>query len=641
MNPKKILVIFKTHLDVGFTNFAETVTCNYMENYLPQSMRVAKALRGEKEGFVWTVGSWLIEKYLEEGADKAALEDAIRHGEVRWHGLPFTTHTELMDADLFEYGLNISKKLDARFGKTTIAAKMTDVPGHTKAIIPHLYHAGIRFLHIGVNPASTRPSVPDLFRWKADSGEEIVVMYNSDYGRPTPIGNSGVTVYFAHTGDNLGPQSPEAIQDIYKNLHTQYPEAELQAATLEDVAQVALREEGLPVITQEIGDSWIHGVGSDPGKISAFRALLRLKDRLSADDRNKLCKHLLLVPEHTWGLDEKVHLGTAAIDGKGEHRYFLRTEFEAARLTEKFQKMEQSWEEQRCYVRTAVESLSGDARILAENAVSQYHRQPTDVDRWTKIQPNTPVTIGGYEVQINRQGAVCGLSKNGVPLADEAHPLGRFLYQVLSQNEYDRWREQYMTSDEQWAIEDFGKIGVDKAVDCQKDYAAQVQDIFLRDNKIVVTMELPEEAVSLYGGMEHLEMLIELDESQVRFDFAWFGKHTSRVPEASWLQFSPIDSIVTVQKMGTAIDPAQVIDGGNKHMHAVEAVNFPHITLETVDAPLAALGKPWIMEFDNSAPDLENGIFCNLHNNVWGTNFVMWYEGNARFRYTLHLEDIS
>ena len=36
------------------------------------------------------------------------------------------------------------------------------------------------------------------------------------------------------------------------------------------------REEDLPVVTSEIGDTWIHGTGTDPAKTSAFRGLLRL-----------------------------------------------------------------------------------------------------------------------------------------------------------------------------------------------------------------------------------------------------------------------------------------------------------------------------------------------------------------------------
>jgi hypothetical protein len=39
-------------------------------------------------------------------------------------------------------------------GFTESAAKMTDVPGHTRVIIPLLAQAGVKFLHIGVNHMS-------------------------------------------------------------------------------------------------------------------------------------------------------------------------------------------------------------------------------------------------------------------------------------------------------------------------------------------------------------------------------------------------------------------------------------------------------------------------------------------------------
>ena len=36
-----------------------------------------------------------------------------------------------------------------------------------------------------------------------------------------------------------------------------------------------------PVVEQEIGDSWIHGAGSDPHKIARFLALQRLYDQFA------------------------------------------------------------------------------------------------------------------------------------------------------------------------------------------------------------------------------------------------------------------------------------------------------------------------------------------------------------------------
>lgn len=159
---RRVHLVFKTHLDLGFTDFARNVAETYFEQYIPQAIAAAQELRRADgtERFVWTTGSWLIYEYLERAAPdkRAALEQAILDGDIAWHGLPFTTHSELMDSDLFCFGISLSQELDARFGKRTVAAKMTDVPGHTRGIVPLLAKAGIRFLHIGVNAASTPPT---------------------------------------------------------------------------------------------------------------------------------------------------------------------------------------------------------------------------------------------------------------------------------------------------------------------------------------------------------------------------------------------------------------------------------------------------------------------------------------------------
>ena len=42
------------------------------------------------------------------------LERAIERGLIRWHALPFTTHSELMSPALFEAGLSFSQELDRR-----------------------------------------------------------------------------------------------------------------------------------------------------------------------------------------------------------------------------------------------------------------------------------------------------------------------------------------------------------------------------------------------------------------------------------------------------------------------------------------------------------------------------------------------
>ena len=175
--PPVLHVIYKTHLDLGFTGYADAVRQHYHEHFIPMALDTGEHFLMENPArpqFVWTTGSWLIWDHLKtQSADKVRrLENAIASGIIRWHALPFTTHTELMSPELVEEGLSISAELDARFGLKTIAAKMTDVPGHTIGLVPLLARAGVEFLHIGVNSASTPPDVPPLFGGKRPVGRK-------------------------------------------------------------------------------------------------------------------------------------------------------------------------------------------------------------------------------------------------------------------------------------------------------------------------------------------------------------------------------------------------------------------------------------------------------------------------------------
>src|SRR5829696_1872946 len=99
-----IYLVFKTHLDIGFTDLAGNVVQTYFDVFIPSAIYTARKLKetGSADRFIWTTGSWLIYEYLEQGTaqQRKELEKAIEEGDIRWHGLPFTTHTELMDEAL-------------------------------------------------------------------------------------------------------------------------------------------------------------------------------------------------------------------------------------------------------------------------------------------------------------------------------------------------------------------------------------------------------------------------------------------------------------------------------------------------------------------------------------------------------------
>ena len=633
MKINKILVLFKTHLDIGFTDFAKNVVDKYMNVFIPNAIKVSNELReeGGVARFKWTTGSWLIHEYLRTRSQEEvkALTDAINCDGICWHGLPFTTHTELMSGRLFEYGLSLSKELDARFSKTTIGAKMTDVPGHTKAMIPYLHRAGIEFLHIGVNPASAVPEIPDIFRWRADTGEEITVMYNYSYGAYTPIGDSGTAIYFAHTNDNQGGQSAEQVKEIFARLEEEFPGAELVAADLNDVA-LAIREikDSLPIVTDEIGASWIHGIGTDPGKIAMFKAFERLAVELEdKKDRDIINRAMLMVCEHTWGFNGQIKLG--------DHKNYLRRDFDKCRELPNFKRMEASWAEQRAYLTDTLAELSDGAREKALAIISSRARELTDISSAAIIKPKQRARLAGFEIAFDKDGSIIHLENGGRAFADDGHRLAVPMYEQFSADEYNRFFSQYNRLDILWAREDFTKIGLDKVRAKYQSYTAKAK-IYMQGEKIIVRYAFPKRAFDKCGCPRVCEAVFSADADRLFIDFSWFDKPANRMTEAFWLGFEPIAANKRIQKLSWPIDPSAVVCKGNRRLHGTDfGVIYDEITIEALDSALVAPAAPSILNFTQESPRDEEGVHFNLYNNMWNTNFPMWYEEDAKFRFVI------
>jgi len=59
----------------------------------------------------------------------------VAAGDLAWHALPFSWETETLDRSMIEGALGLSQSLDQRFGRTTLGAKMSDVPGHSRGLV--------------------------------------------------------------------------------------------------------------------------------------------------------------------------------------------------------------------------------------------------------------------------------------------------------------------------------------------------------------------------------------------------------------------------------------------------------------------------------------------------------------------------
>jgi len=274
-----VLVMFKCHFDAGFIDTQAAVVHRYFKEYFPRAIDLANELRQSGSyRYVWTTGSWLLYEYLEQAtsAERVRMEKAISAGDIAWHALPFTWQTELMDASMISGSIGLSKTLDRRFGKTTTGAKMSDVPGHTRGLIAPLAAQGVRFLDIGVNEASTPAEVPPLFLWKNSSGAGLVIMYHHGYGGVVRVPDSDLAIAIVVRDDNSGPHTAEEIHETYRTLSRNFPNAQIIPTNLSEIANTVDAHRGsLPILTAEIGDTWIHGVASDPLKLARYREVAR------------------------------------------------------------------------------------------------------------------------------------------------------------------------------------------------------------------------------------------------------------------------------------------------------------------------------------------------------------------------------
>ncbi|MEI7634292.1 MAG: DUF5054 domain-containing protein [bacterium] len=660
---ERVLVVFKTHLDIGFTDFAVAVRGKYLDEFIPNALETARFLRerGGTERLVWTAGSYLISEFLDHAPadDRRAMERGIEAGDIVWHAVPFTTHTEFLDRALFKAGLAISARLDAAFGRRTCAAKMTDVPGHTRAMVPLLAEAGVQFLHIGVNPASTPPDVPPLFRWRdSASGAEITVMYNKGaYGEVSRITGTGLALAVAHTGDNHGPQSPEEIIAVFERLRRQFPAAKVEAASLNEFAEaIASRTVGLPVVTAEVGDTWIHGVASDPQKAARFRELARLHRLWSgtaagappAGALDAFTRNLLLVAEHTWGLDEKTHLADFVTYGKDA--------FGAARATGAFRKMEESWREQRAYLDRAVEALpSGGPREQALTTLAAATPAPPDTLDLESSPPSRVEMRGPTATMTLRpgDGAVDSFATaDGAALADPGHPWCVLSYRTFSPEHYRNFWRRYVVNKRitsAWSYPDFMKPGMEKCGVRDTVFRPRVTSMHTGRRgdacRAVVEAGLPEEAAATFGAPRRVTIEYEIPDAtpELRVTVQWFDKDASRLPEAVVLSFFPSltgPARPWVDKLGSRIDVRDVVRNGNRSMHAVESragieTDRASLTIETIDAPLVAFFEDALLNFTNRRPTGREGLHFVLFNNLWGTNFPMWNGEDAKFRFVV------
>jgi hypothetical protein len=656
---KRVLVTFKCHFDLGFVDTQAGVMRKYFEQYYPEAIRIAAGMRDSgQDRYVWTTGSWLLYEYLEQATSESRLrmEQAIAAGDIAWHALPFTWQTEMLDRSMIVGALGLSKSLDRRFGRATTGAKMTDVPGHSRGLVGPLSEGGVTFLDIGVNSASTPPDVPRLFLWKDADGASLIVMYHhKEYGGVVEIPGSDVAVAVQVRDDNSGPHPVSEIRKIYDDLRKKFPNANITAANFTDVAHAVQPFRGkLPVVTDEIGDTWIYGVPSDPVKVARYREMARLRREWIAQQQLipgdptdvALLRRLALAVEHTWGTDTKTWL---------DFDHYTPHDLAAVLQKPNYRTVEKSWAEKRGDINQGVASLPIPLRQQAESRLAALQPIRPALAGLNPHQAGAVLESAHFAIAIDpATGAIQQLrnKSNGRQWASAGRPLALFSYQTLSKEDYGRFLASYITVQTDWAPKDFGKPNIDHFGAESQTWVPKLAGLWsgraANAHRLLAELMIDDAAAERAGRVAwpqrmYLELVLPDDAPLAHVHFSWFGKARNRLPEALWLSFQP-DAPQTpnwrLEKVEREISPFEVVRGGNRHMHALSGkISYKDsggsFSIETLDAPAVMLGEKSPIYFSNAEPDMGKGVHFSLFNNGWGTNYIQWFGEDMRFRFTL------
>ncbi|MFL5734771.1 MAG: DUF5054 domain-containing protein, partial [Chloroflexia bacterium] len=578
-------------------------------------------------------------------------------------------------------------------------AKQTDVPGHTWILPSLLVRAGVTFLHLGCNPGSHPPHVPRLFWWEGPDGSRLLTYYSQGgYGTsllPPEDWDLDTWLALQQTVDNIGPHRPEDLARMRAELEQHAPAAELVFGELGDFAASLLEHPeqlaGLPVVPCDLADTWIHGVGTMPrevARVRALRAQLFALESLAAfagwpeHDQGEQAgaagltgfplarriapaidaayEQLMLFGEHTWGLDVKSTIKRA-----------FGPDFEAARRTQPYRHLEDSWIAKAAYVDRAEEALAPaleevrlalrDSSALASEPISPPtspaagHIGVPGPGPARRTGRNT-LENASLRVEVDpASGGIVSLlcKRTGREWVDlsSPEPFGGYRYDLYSVADIAEFMRAYGLYFQDWFVQDFGKTGYPEDSVHLTAYArdfdlspspdagsspALVMAGGVLSPAELRTMKVPEQRISITVSLPEDVPCVDL-EYRVSSKVATPLAESAVVP----LPLNLPRPAFRLGQTGSVIDPGRdIAAGANRSLWCVDSWldasdDRAGMGLIPIDMPLVSIGNTGIFMFEPQRVPAEPVIYSHLFNTQWGTNFRQWHEGDFTFRIRL------
>jgi len=679
---KYVHVINSCHLDIGFAGSSLGIVNEYFDHHFPYAIEVGTNLTHVIPNWNFMFQSWVVYLYLHcpqndwgfhcpSDAQKKAFEDAIRSGIISWHAFPYNAELETLDPILIQEGIRLTHMLDEEFGlETKMTLSQRDVPGMSRSVIPILSKMGVAAVAVGVNTASSPPTVPRVFRWVDHSGSDILGMWH-----PRGYGGNGAkdaVVFdgFEHAlvpswqGDNHGPANVKSYIDTYEKIRKEFPNAIVFSSTYNNFTKrlVDIRDK-LPVVTSEIGDTWIYGIQSDPVKVAKMRAMNRVWANFSGDRNDETYLNAtfwaLKNGEHTWGRDVKSNL-------KDDFNW-TNVAFHAANASHVrgYDTLEQSWVEQREWgINRPLKILQDANHPMAKKLEDEFkfidapkssffdflHNENSGYSLQTE---NSPMKFGPYTIELNPDtGAFASLEYLGIDWISAEDSLFSLVYRTYNLTDYNNFFDNYVSEHPipGYFPLDFGKPHMPNVSSTL--YKTSLKKVWTSKSTLVIQVDFPKEVNSDFGGSSATYLQFEFNEDGT-FDIIvkFVDKTSTRLPESMhFMIHAALDSKYRFNIVDELVDPLDVVSRAAKRLHSVNSVSQSYLDGQTmnidfVDCGLACLGEPQAFPTPvDATPDVKKyGANAILWDNLWGTNYVMWYpfaaeSASLQYRFQVSLQ---
>jgi hypothetical protein len=499
---------------------------------------------------------------------------------------------------------------------------------------------------------------------------------------------SGVALCYAWKLDNSGPHEywdSELIFDAISHLFPSVAKENIVASdAFDDFINAVWPNRGkLPVVTAEIGDTWIFGASADPLKMALFRAASRIHAKCAKTpsgcgeqvngDMSSLYNFerlLMLSGEHTWGWN----------GGDIKTKSWKNTELETSLKNDRqFQTAVIGWMEQRALLRNALLALppSSQLSIAVKNAWEEIEglnsKSLFNTTTMNHAESLVPLKCGPFNMTIGKDGSIIGLididnQRVHVNVEDSNHFIGKLWYQGMDAKYFKTYVNQYIAGVSAiWP--EFTAEGLYKPNLKEPEISSNgtVNSISVGGagdaNRVVIRLSFSAASHVTRGAPAFAEIEHRCSGSgfgssnddtfstAITTTVRWWNKTRTHVPETIWMSnipsiFSETNLVrVMLNKMGMPLDATEVdlgCDGLHHltcgvHLHGVDDGGVTvidddqkrKIIMSSLDTALVSIGMASPVPTPLVVPNVQDGVHFPLVGNIWNTNYPFWYPFDA------------